>query len=216
MKVIILTIIIVLLSWTSSVSAQGTIPPDFPVIENSGDVKADNAKYDQAKKVWVEANPEAYQNMGGQIQFESEINDNTLLNDNDNCEEDENVVVPENCIAWSIIDAVIIDENNELKLEDFDQQQASFKNEMLIPNLLWQISPDNILYIENNGKYVNHFKFEQLDNELKLFAPNDSSCNDEIKIYQIKKWTDTQIILILTEEDENSDLLYQLTLFPEL
>lgn len=41
------------------------LPTDFPKFVNTGDTKADNARYDAAKKDWVEANPKAYARLVG-------------------------------------------------------------------------------------------------------------------------------------------------------
>lgn len=41
------------------------LPTDFPKFVNTGDTKADNARYDAAKKAWIEANPKAYTRLAG-------------------------------------------------------------------------------------------------------------------------------------------------------
>ena len=33
------------------------LPADFPKFVDTGDIQADNARYDAAKKAWIEANP---------------------------------------------------------------------------------------------------------------------------------------------------------------
>ena len=176
----------------------------------------DDVDYDEGKKAWIKANPEAYQKMGGQPQIEPEVNENPVVIESENCEpaKESTIIIPDDCTIWAITDAVLIDENNQLKTSKLDKEQASFKKEMLTPKVLWKISSDDILYILNNEKYTSHFKFEKADKQLKLFPPDDTSCNNQIKIYHIKKWTDSQIIINMPDEDEGSTLVYQLTLTP--
>ncbi len=217
MKTIISTIIIALLSCTSFVFAQQNLPSDFPEYQDTGDKKADNTTYDQAKKAWVEANPEAYQKMGGQIEAKPETNEHSIETQAENCEktEDATVIIPDNCMIWKITDAIIIDRNNQLKTSELDEAQVDYKKEILTREVLWKISTDGMLYILNDGQYTNHFKFEKTDNELKLFPHNDASCNNQVKNFQIEKWTDTQIIINMPDEDEGSTLIYQLVLTSE-
>lgn len=217
MKIIISTIIVVFLSCISFVYAQQNTPSDFPQYKDTGDKKVDNTSYDQAKKTWVEANPEAYQKMGGQIEAKPEVNEHSIETKVENCEKTEDVAVkiPNNCMTWKITDAVIIDKNNQLKTSELSEQQADFKKEMLTREVLWKISPDGILYILNGGQYTNHFKFKKTNSELKLFPHNDSACNNQVKNFQIEKWTDRQIIINIPDEDEGSTLIYQLLLTSE-
>jgi len=216
MKTIISTTIVALLSCTSFVYAQQNLPSDFPKYQDTNNRKANNAAYDQAKKAWVEANPEAYQKMGGQVEPKPNINENLVEIQVENCEKADNtaVTIPNNCMAWKITDAVLIDENNQLKTDEFDKEQAVFKEEASSQKTLWKISPDDILYILNDGQYTNHFKFEKTDNQFKLFPPDDSACNNEVKKFDIKKWTNQQIIINMPDEDEGSTLVYQLILTP--
>ena len=41
------------------------LPADFPKFVDTGDIQADNARYDAAKKAWIEANPKAYARLVG-------------------------------------------------------------------------------------------------------------------------------------------------------
>ncbi len=210
MKTIISTIIIALLSCTSFVFAQQNLPSDFSEYQDTGDKKADNATYDQAKKAWVEANPEAYRKMneqakanskikqqptipqkegiatiipddanydeakkawieanpeayrkmGGQIKAKPEVNEHSIETEVENCEKTEDValIIPNNCMTWKITDAIIIDENNQLKTSELDEQQVDYKKEMLTREVLWKISPDGILYILNDGQYSRYYR----------------------------------------------------------
>ncbi len=216
MKTIISVIIAVLLSCTSFVYAQQNIPSDFPKYQNTGNQKADNTAYDQAKKAWVETNPEAYQKMGGQIQPKPNANENSPETPVENCEKTDGltIAIPDNCITWKITDAVLIDENNQLTTSELQKEQTGFKEEMLTRKVLWKISPEGMLYILNDGKYITHFEFEKTNNQLKLFPPYEEICGNEIQTFHIKKWTDSKIIINIPDEDEGSTLVYQLTLTP--
>jgi len=169
-KTIISIITISMLLCISFVHAQQNIPSDFPEYHDTGDEKADNAAYDEAKKAWVEANPEAYENMGGQIETETEVNEPSTEEEAENCDEtdDYTPTIPNNCSTWEITDALIIDENNQLNTNELDEQQAGFKKEMLTRIVLWKLSPDDILYILNDGQYTNHFKFQKTDRYVLL------------------------------------------------
>ncbi len=41
------------------------LPADFPKFVDTVHTKADNARYDAAKKAWIEANPKAYTRLAG-------------------------------------------------------------------------------------------------------------------------------------------------------
>jgi len=266
MKTIISTIIVALLSCISFVYAQQNIPSDFPKHQDTGNRKADNATYDQAKKAWVEANPETYQKMneqakanskikkqptpqqkegistiipddenydnakkawieanpevyrkmGGQIKAKPEVNEHSIETEVENCEKTEDVAItiPNNCVTWKITDAIIIDENNQLKTSELGEKNIDVEKEILRQKILWKISPEGMFYVLNDRKYADHFKFEKAKNQLKLFPPDNTTCNTEVKTFYIKKWTDTQIIINMPGEHEGSTLMYQLTLTP--
>ncbi len=214
MKTIISTIIIALLSCTSFVFAQQNLPSDFPEYQNTGDKKADNAAYDQAKKAWVETKPEAYRKMGGQIEVTPQINEHSSETEVENCEKTEEVAItiPNDCVVWEITDAVIIDKYKQLKNSELDALSSEIREEFLRHKIQWKISPKGIVYIFYHKKYSNHYKFEKTNNQLILLPSTKTACDDEIKVFSIEKWTDTQIIINMPDEDEGSTLFYQLTL----
>jgi len=265
MKTIISTIIVVLLSCTSFVYAQQNTPSNFPKYQDTGNKKADNTAYDQAKKAWVEANPEAYQQMGGQleakptsdtrnikkkdgvaamipdnadydqakkewikanqeayrkmggqIEAKPKVKEHSIETEAENCEktEDVAVIIPNNCITWEITDAIIIDENNQLKTSELKILNPEIQEEFLAHKIQWKISPEGMLYIFYHTKYSNHYKFEKANHQLTLSPTTKTECDDEIKVFFIEKWTDTQIIVNMPDEDEDSTLMYQLTLTP--
>ncbi len=215
---LVLTIGFAFFSWISSGFAQGTPPIDFPILQNTGDKQADNKAYDEAKKAWVEANPEAYIEMGGQIQTTRDVNNNDpeeVVSENCITENNDIPEIPDNSAEWQLSDATIIDDNNQLTQSELQEQRSDFQNEMLSNTIVWSISPDDMLYILSNEQYTNHFRLERTDSELQLFPHDDSACNNQVKNYHIEEWTDSQISINIPDEDEGSTLIYQIRFTPK-
>lgn len=210
------TFFVLLLSATFAYSQQ-ELPPDFPVFQDTGNKAADNENYNSAKRAWIEANPNLYQQMGGQIQPKPITNPDSEEVANADCLTKRDLVIdiPANAASWAVTDAIILDPDQQLEPSELAAQIDDFKIEMLSHKVLWKLTADDMLYMLQDDEYTNHFRFEKVNDKLSLLPPSDELCDNKIKTYFFKTWTETQIDIQIPAEDEGSTLIYQFTLTPE-
>lgn len=216
MKSPILFVILVAMLSGSFLNAQQELPSDFPVFKNTGNQEEDNERYNAQKLAWIEANPELYRQMGGQIKPKPVTNPEPEELDKIDClsKGELTIAIPPNAESWVITDANILDSEKQLATAELNKQIEEFKTEMLSHKLVWKMSSDNILYMLQDGNYANHFIFEKTDDQLRLLPPSDKLCNQQSKTYLIQSWTESQIDINIPAEDEGSKLIYQFSLTP--
>lgn len=207
----------VLLLSTPFAYAQQELPADFPVMQNTGNKAVDNESYNNAKKAWIDANQDNYRQLGGQIQPKPSTNPdpNEVIKPDCITIKDLTIEVPADVATWAVTDANILDPDQQLAQNELAAQIDDFKNEMMSQKVTWKISDDNMLYMLEGGKHANHFRFEKVDDQLRLFPPSEELCNNKIKTYFFNTWTDSQIDIYIPAEDEGSTLVYQFSLTPE-
>lgn len=193
--------------------AQTELPDDFPVYQVTGDKDADDAAYDKAKKEWVEANPESYKAIGGQIDNKTAVDpDPTVMEEDCHSTPDLSVDIPQDARSFMLTDAFIIDTDSQLKPSEFNDQTAEFKEEMSSQNIEWRLSTDKVLYILSDGELQNYFLFERTEQEFKLFPASDELCSKETQTFIVSEWTEARINIDMPDQDEGSTLVYRLSL----
>jgi len=193
--------------------AQTELPDNFPVYQETGDKAADDAAYDKAKKEWIEANPESYKAIGGQIDNRPVVDpDPTIVEEDCIMTPDLSIEIPEDTRSFMLTDAFIIDDESQLNPSEFNVQSVQFKEEMSSQNIEWRLSTDNVLYILSNGELQNYFLFERTDQEFKLLPASDELCSKEVQSFIASEWTDSLINIDMPDQDEGSTLVYRLSL----
>ena len=226
MKTIISTIIVALLSCISFVFAQQNTPSDFPKHQNTGNQKTDNAAYDQAKKAWIEANTEAYQKMGGQIESKPEIKEQAPVTEVENSDKKDNItdkisVENDTPTATSL--------NPQISVKTHTKQHGTHQPNCILPDDAKAIQLSDIHIIESSEELSTTEKtaLEQraktnyetqksqliLSDEPILYFIQEGRCVDSYPVIRKEK---NSIIINVSEEGKEETLLLQLKFTPKL
>jgi len=186
---------------------QSIVVPEYPGYIDTGNPSSDDEKHQMQKAEWINAYPDAYKKMGGQI--EKSVVETT----NEEAESEEpSINVSGN--KWVATSWKLVDSFGTLNSEEYSSSQHTLEKEMELSAYLWYLNGDRELFIEIDDCLINHFYYSINDQKMSIFNQSDKRLENELLHFKVLEWNSQSINVVLPDDDFDSNLQYEITLQP--